>query len=116
MNLIHNAAHVLPIRPSESVFSDYYLDRMDWVPARNIYMTKEQFARFFELTTDEVDEFPINREVVDITEIGIEFHGFKLQMPKHINPRFVVKVQYFPHNPAYEMLNFNLLMGVSNAN
>lgn len=106
-----HAAMVLPIRQSESVTTPFYLHPLDWVPAKEIFMTKEQFGRFFEVDPDTLESS--KEEVIDVTEIGIEFHGFKIHFPNRIRPTYIVQVQYFPHNPHYESLNFDLMMGVS---
>ena len=68
----------LETRPEPQVASPFYQHPYGGI-ARDTWVTKEQFCRFFELTEHDVEHMPVNMKWIDIMEGTSECLGFKIQ-------------------------------------
>jgi hypothetical protein len=72
----HN--HTLPIRQDVEVFTPFY-SHMYGGFARDIYVSREGFARFFSTSPEYVDTLPVNSKVFDDMQPGHEMLGYKIK-------------------------------------
>lgn len=70
--------HIPTPHPREPVASPFYLHPYGGV-GRDIYVSREGFARFFEMEPSEVDWIPHNIKAIDKSGTGYELLGYKIQ-------------------------------------
>jgi len=68
----------LETRPAPQIASPFYQHPYGGI-ARDTWVTKEQFCRFFELEEHHVEAMPVNMKVFDITGEWSECLGYKIQ-------------------------------------
>lgn len=70
--------HIPTPHPREPVASEFYSHPYGGI-ARDIYVSREGFARFFEMDPTEVDWIPVNFKALDKIGTGYEILGYKCQ-------------------------------------
>lgn len=67
--------------------------------ARDIYVTREQFARFWRYSVEYIDDLPVNCKVLDQMEPGGESLGYKIKEYHNPDLKYRITIISYSHNP-----------------
>lgn len=111
VSLIHE---FLEPRVRESTVSDFY-PHIYGGTARDIYVTREQFARFWRMSVEYIDSMPFNQKVFDQMEPGGEALGYILKewvyevnnnrRSKYTEIRYRITIISYKCNPWEQLLD-----------
>lgn len=83
-----------------TIVSDHYAHPYGGI-ARDIYVNREQFARFWRCSVECVDDLPVNMKIFDAMEVGGEATGYKLLNHREGALQYLITIIDYRRNRGY---------------